>query len=611
MTYQDQEGNPVTRGDIAMRKKEIAAERCKAMELEIKDQLIESDYHERARTCIHDSVVIGTGIIKGPVVKGHMNRVYKQLQGQEGFQILMERKFQPAVEVVRPWDFFPDMSASSVKDAEYVFERRYMSRKQMRQLVQREGFMPEQVVKALNMTPRETQHVSSYMNDIRQLAGLNEDLNDTRYEMWEYHGPIPHQVLIDAGMADPEEEENPLAEVSGVVHYCAGVVLSVKLNLIDADADLPYHVFNWVQDDSCIFGFGLPRITRNEQSIINTTWRMILDNGAITAGPQIGVKRRHVDPVNGGWELAAFGVWDVKDSAGSIEDAISAIEFNSHIQELIAIYQTARVQFDEVCGVPMLQQGEQGQTTQTLGGMSILMNAANTVRRNQVKAWDDDVTKPLIRGFYDFNMIFHPNDEIKGDYQVQARGTGALLVREQVSNGILNLINFASPNPMFQHILAPKARDLLEKWAEGQSLAGVIPSQDELDAHMQQMAEQEGEGEQDPQLMVEQMRAQLQQAKLQHEGQLAQMKMQAEAQIKSADLQVKQMALQVEQEKSVRQERIEVMKLAEAGKIKQAEMAQRLKELEVKQATDLHKFNAELALKQAYSPDHNVNYGLE
>ena len=50
----------------------------------------------------------------------------------------------------------------------------------------------------------------------------------------------------------------------------------------------------------------------------------------------------------------------------------------------------------------------------------MLMNAANTVRRRQVKLWDDNVTKPMIRDFYHFNMLHSDDETIKGDFNVEA-----------------------------------------------------------------------------------------------------------------------------------------------------------------------------------------------
>jgi hypothetical protein len=103
---------------------------------------------------------------------------------------------------------------------------------------------------------------------------------------------------------------------------------------------------------------------------------------------------------------------------------------------------------DAETALPMLAQGEKGTAPDTVGGMSILMNAANVVLRRIIKNFDDNVTKPLITRFYDWNMQFSKKTEIKGDFQIDARGTTALLVKELQSQALMNLMGFAN-HPVF------------------------------------------------------------------------------------------------------------------------------------------------------------------
>lgn len=616
--YQDEEGNVIKNSDIASRKLELAKDACGKMAKQIDDQLIETNYNMKARQAIHDGVTIGTGIIKGPVVTGKLNKRYKKLKtptGESGFQMMLEHLFDAGVESVRPWDFYPDMSASSVSEAEFIFERRFMTKKQVRELVRRKGYNPDDIRKVLKMASTETQHPSGAVDDIRRLAGLNDQLNDSRYEVWEYHGPIPRDVLIEKGMIGEDEEEDPLKERNGTVVYCGGVVLNVKLNLIDFDDTFPYQVWNWSPDESCIFGYGVPRLMRDEQRIVNTSWRAMLDNAAVTAGPQIGLRRKHVEPVDGNWELTPFKMWSVREG-GSMAESMQSMEFNSHQNELANIYQMGRQMIDEVTGIPMIQQGEQGQATQVLGGMSMLMNAANTVRRNQVKMWDDRITSPLITSMYHFNMAFSDDEEIKGDYKVEARGTSALLVRETLSNAIMNLMNITGANPMYQQIVAPKAREILVQWAKTQQLPeSLIPTEEELQQYQQQQSEQQGQ-QQDPaqvnaqiQMQIEQYRGQLQQQKLQVENQRFEREQQFDAQVKQAELESRLREKQMELQKIGMQQQTELMKLASNEKISGQKLATELKKVQAKLDAEMQKFATEIDLKIAMPP--TGNYGLE
>lgn len=596
--HEDEEGNIITNGDLAARKLEIAKERCENMEREIDDQLIEAKYNAKSRKVIHDACVVGTGILKGPVVMGKLDKAY--IETQDGFEMQLKESLTPGVEVVRPWDFFPDLSASEISEAEFTYERRYMSRQQIQDLPSRKGFDAEQVKRVLKMTPNETQHVTSYQEDVRQMAGLSDTINDSRFETWEYNGPIANEVLIQVGAIElPENEEERAAqeaELEGgdtlaTVFYCGGVVMGARVHLMSYESYTPYRVFNWEPDDASIFGYGIPRMVRDEQSILNSTWRMMLDNGGITAGPQLGINKKYIQPADGSWSITPFKQWNMS-GIDDIRKAFTSVQFDSHLQELQGVYQTARVLFDEVSGVPMLQQGEQGQSTQTLGGMSMLMNAANTVRRRQVKDWDDNITEPLISDFYHWNMSYAENNDIKGDFQVDARGTSALLVKETQAQALNNFISMAGSSPVFAPVLALKAVDILREWAKTQGLpSSMLPTDDELDEYNKQQAEQAEQQPQDPQILIEQSRMEQLQVKQQFELEMAQRK---EAS------QMRELASK---------EQIEIMRLSQGDKINSEKLIADLKKHQAKTDLDFKKFSAEMELK--LNQGTTANYGLE
>lgn len=606
--YEDN-GEPVVQGDIALREIEEATEKAAKMESLIDDQLVETDYSSKGRAVIHDACVVGSGIIKGPVIQGRLKRSY--VTGEDGNQeVVVEERFEPSAEVVRPWDFFPDPSAATITECEYVYERRFMSRKDIRNLVFRKGFDKDQIRKVLGMKPKATQHTSGFLDDVRVLAGMNNELNDTRYELWEYHGPIEKEMLVEWGMEISDEDlEDPLKEVTGIVHYCGGIVLGVKVHLIDYDKSFPYRVFNWIPNDSSIFGFGIPHVTKDQQDVINSSVRMMLDNAAVTAGPQIGINRKRVKPINGEYKLTPFKFWDLDNNIQDIRQVFSTVEFNSHLPELQGIYSLARVLLDEVSGVPMLQQGEQGQSTPTLGGMSMLMNASNTVRRRQVKLWDDNITKPLIKDFYHYNMLFHEDESVKGDYQVQARGTSALLIKEQIAQSISNFLSVVGSSEVFQPVLSLKAREILEAWRKTQNLpAHLVPTEEEFTQFVQNQQQSQQQAK-DPQERVEELRMEQLKAKHDHERAMFEQDKASEFEQKNMDRQLKFLQLQEQRENRVSQEKQELMRLAQQGKISQEKLMVELEKQKQSLKSEWAGKEYEAKLKMRYGK--SGNYGVE
>ncbi|HEU4621633.1 MAG TPA: hypothetical protein VFS42_05370, partial [Burkholderiaceae bacterium] len=123
-------------------------------------------------------------------------------------------------------------------------------------------------------------------------------------------------------------------------------------------------------------------------------------------------------------------------------------------------------------------------------GMSLLMNGANIVTRRAIKALDDGITTPFITAMYSWNMLYNPDESVKGDYNVQAKGSAALMEREQQAQMFFQFLQFVNSNP----ILAKGA-----KWdkiaEEGARLlrmnkAGLFATPEEFKQIIDEMAKQ-------------------------------------------------------------------------------------------------------------------------
>lgn len=588
-----------------------------AMEKTIDDQLIACDYNAESRRMLHYAAKIGTGILKGPIVESAIKQAW--LPGEDGsWAVEIVKDLKPGARCVLPWDFVPDMSATRFADCEFVYEREYMTKKELRKLLNLEsmGFIPEQVEKLLAQDPSNTRtRYAEFVDQIRYLCGLNPTNQDSRYEVWTYHGPVPLDVLQFSGV-DTEGLDG--RECDGVVIFSGDVVLKVTINPMDT-MEWPYSVYVCEPDEGSIFGLSMPYLMRHPQRIINSAWRAMLDNAAKTVGPQVVVNKKLITPSDGSWEATPFKVWEMDSNVAwaEVQKAFGVFHFDSRQGDMANILQLALSLLDREAGVPMISQGEQGQVTPTLGGMSMLMNAANAVRRQQVKEYDDNITKPMIRRFYNWNMQFGDDADIKGDFEVQARGTSALLVKEIQTAQLTQILDKYSQNPKF----APMFNEYDAMATLFQSMhidvAKILRSKEEYEASIKQQQES---GQQDPALIKLQMEQQLAQAKFEHENQLAQMKSasalqmaQMQASLKQQEIQFssqfKLATMQLQHEDSQRRERIELMKLAQAKQMSRDQLMIELEKLDKQQAHDTQKFMAEIRMKEIMPP--TGNYGLE
>ena len=554
-----------------MAEAESAAE---AMQLEIDDQLNESRYQTKARDVIHDACQLGTAVLKGPIIVGRTEKRWDTLP--DGTSLLqITESLRPFVERVDPWDFFPDMSARCIDEAEFIFERKRMSKKQLREMARIPGVLTDQLRELVKTEGRSSHLAKDHTDDIRAITGINTVGEGNKFEVWEYHGPISKSELIDAlesaGSMDETEIDELDDEIEAVVVFSGQSVLKVVLNPMDTH-ERPFSVFNWEKDESTIFGFGVPYLMRNPQKVINASWRMMMDNAGLSVADQILLNRDLVEPADGKWTMTPKKVWYLRDKNRNVNEVFASFNTRSHQAELGNIFTMARQLADEETNLPLIAQGEQSShVTKTASGMSMLMNSANIVLRKAVKNWDDDITRPLITRFYDWNMQFSDKPAIKGDFSVDARGSGALLVREKQQENLMIYANLSAQNPM----LAGR-RD----WAglDREIAKALEVPYDNLtlgEEEIQQAAEAQAQMP-DPATQAAQMEAQLEQAKLQ----LRQQEVAYKTQESQGELQLKQMQIQSElelaQAKMMQDRELRMAELAAKAQVTERQLQARM-----------------------------------
>ncbi len=442
---------------------------AKLMQEEIDDQLVESQYPAQSRLMIHDACQLGTGILKGPMVN-EKSRGRWLAQGEGGEHSLVQNEdVRPLVRRVDPWSFFPDMSASTIEEAEFTFERYLWTASDLRKMVKTHGFDPA-AIRELLRERKPMPNTSPSLSNLVQLRALTEDSTASggikgRFVGWEYHGPLESEeiaaILTATGEADLarqyELEDDPLREQRVILYFCEGAILKLSPEYPLDTGDTLYSVFNIEKAEASIFGYGIPDIMADSQDALNSGWRMVLDNGAFSVGPQVVLDKEAIEPVDQSWVMRAKKVWlRVKAAVPHTPDPITFFNVPNNTAALGTILTVVQQFIDMETGIPQPQQGEQGaHTTQTVGGMAILQNAANVVFRRTVKNFDDGIISPLMRRFYDWNMQFNPKAEIKGDMQVDARGTSVLLLKEIQASNLMLIVTGLMANPNIAPMLKP------------------------------------------------------------------------------------------------------------------------------------------------------------
>jgi hypothetical protein len=591
-TVDPQTGQPtgMTADQEAKAIMEAAKEASEGMERSIDDSLTECKFNGESRKGVDDGIRLGTMVMYGPFPARQTSKVW--IPQADGTQVLqINESIVPASMRWDPWDTFFDPSCGNDHQrGRGFFLRRNINRKELRGLVGLPGYDADAIREVLR----------SPATRVRVAEGrvLRDQVRDDSYEMWTYHGEIEPEEME---LLSSRTEGDPLTDVT------FGVLIIVNDKIIGAmdswvvDKTLPIDVWNWRKADDSPFGYGMPDELEHQQRVVNSAWRQVMDNGKTSLGGQIVMKKGMCIPQNGSYEITPNKIWLAKDDLEDVRQAFSVFEFNSHLQELLAIAQAAMSFADMETSMPQIMGGEKGSAPETVGGMVMLFNNANAVLRQRVKLYDDSITKPHISRYYDWKMANEPDTKIKGDFEVDARGSTALVERDIQNQAMLNLANITNNPRYIPHLNEREELKAILK-AFKANPEELMKPEDQVKQEMEAAAQQGGQ--EDPRIAVAQMQMQAKEMDIAARKEALQL----EVELAQMDMATKQQntAYQVERERAESEQAVvdrqferelALAKMESDGVMTREELARKERLELIKIDDNRQRFNAEMAIK--------------
>lgn len=434
---QQQQMQPVTVADMAAQAIDKAKKAAEAAQQQIDDWLIECKYHAEVRKVIESSARIGVGILKGPYPRKKKSRAVTMVGGQWAME--MEIKTSPTSVAVDPWNFYPDGNCGEdISKGSYVFERGDITARGLKEL-KGTGYIDEMIDLCIQEGP-----ISS-VDNTRKLDEEHKPNDKDLYEIWYFQGIVSKKDMQAAGC------ECDVDEAPCVVTMVNDRVIKIAMSPLDS-GEFTYDVMVWQNKIGHWAGIGIARQMRTCQGGLNGAVRALMDNAGISAGPQIIVDRTKIDPADGKWEITPRKIWWSKpsdDGSFDAQKAFAIVSIETRQPELLAIIQWWTGEAEQVTGLPMLMQGQQGQTNPTdkVGIATLMNNNSSTVLRRIARTFDDRITEPHIGRYYEW-LLLHGPDEAKGDFQIDARGSSALVERDIQNQAMMQLLGMAL-NPAY------------------------------------------------------------------------------------------------------------------------------------------------------------------
>lgn len=470
-------GRPPDEDEINMAIKTMVEKAATAMSKVIDDQLTESRYKKAARSVIHSGHLYGTGILKAPLIERKIRTRFVLKEGK--WTAITESYVVPFVDYVPLWRFFPDMSATELENCRYAYERHLLSKASTLKLAERKSFDAAKIREYVMANPDGSQQRKLYEEELRQVGERQQTpITDGQYEILERWGWVDAVQLAACGVPVPSERMHETF-FANIWLLPNGEIVRASLQPING-VTWPYHMYYFDKDETSIFGEGLATIMRDDQTMINAGVRMILDNAALTAGPQFEVNMDLMAPTERADEMHPFKLW-LRNGKEAASPAVRVLDIPGKLEELYPIVEMFEANADEVTAVPRFMGGEnptQG-AAGTASGLSMLMGNTSVVMKDLITGYDEGITSPFISALYCWNMQFNRDNDIKGDYNVKARGSASLVAKEIRAQ---QLEAFAAQTANAMDAPFIKREKLLRQRAEANDLVDVVKTSEEVTA---------------------------------------------------------------------------------------------------------------------------------
>jgi hypothetical protein len=465
------------------------------------------------RRAMWDRVVIGTGVLKGPGSAGKMVRGYEKLEGTSTWVPTVSVDYAPVILHVNPWFFYPDETTDQVDKLNDTIEVHPMTALELKKYIKHEGFKADAIARVLEKKAEE--YNANSWTDFAKLSDNNPNLFKDKYMVMEYHGPITRTQLDKLDIEPTYDSLND--EYYGEVWVCQGEVIRLELESIEASFSVPYYMSVWEKDPGSVFGFGVPLMMEDAQRVVNESWHMILDNTAISSGPQVALQKGLIEPANGKWEMGPRQIWYLTDTQATVDQAIQFFYPPNVSAQIVPIMQMAQAFAEEESGIPMIAAGltspEMGETAT---GQLAERHASTTLLDFMSEEWDDNITGPFITNMYAWNMQNSLKPEIKGSYTVDVRTSTEYKNKQLHVRDLEKLSVECAQNPELAKWVDQAALQRARLEMMNLPSSSIIKSSEQVKAEEEEKAANAGPSPEEMEMQLESRKIAVQEGELEH-----------------------------------------------------------------------------------------------
>lgn len=411
------------------RKANVAAERLRTI---IADRLYDADWEAQFIDFIDHFCIYPAAIMKAPAVNT------RTVMRWDGTTVSPTTETVRQVENISPFDFFPAPYATDIQTADYVIERRRLTRNELLQLGSASGYDVDVIAEVFEANPNGAPLPYGSVDD--------DDISDTdigdktdmdAFDALGYYGRIRNDLLAEYGIEFAEEEMHGASEAE--VWVVGGRVIKCLLNP-DPLGRRPFFKACFEKVPSSFWGASPAMKLRDTQRVCTASVRALVRNMQYSSGPIGEVRKGAVKDGHAPNAIIPHTIRVVEeDNYGSGAPAYRFYTVPSLSNELVALFDKFMGYGYELIGIPRVAFGSpQGLGTlgRTAGGVSIILNQSTKAIKQALRMIESGLIEPVVQEFINYEIRTSNDPDIRGDIRVYARGVSGLMEQES-KNGDL------------------------------------------------------------------------------------------------------------------------------------------------------------------------------
>ena len=536
-------------------------ERVEGMEKVITDQLIEGKFKNEVHNALLHMGIFGSGAIEGPIVEMRKRVEYQPVPIDEANLVRDEQgnvdptsitanmKFERrSFEVPSPvyqfrdiWDVYPDLTREDPQKGEGIFTVDELSEAELSALtlaMDSEGnpkYDSRNILHILNSETKTNDNEvqrGPHRDRLRNQQQYDGYADDRVFHVFTYHGRVT------------QADQEPYTEDNGrkkdikyylpkevIVTFCNGLVLRQEENT-NPKMHRAIKIAPTIKLPGSPFGWGILWEMQEPERIFNAFLRLFIDNKRRAAYlDEIMDNDRLENPD----EPPGYGRQFKTIPGAGIDNVIQYIPYPDVSQNCLEILQFCEEWGNSASNIPAFMEGDQVQSgSNTAYEVSEQKSSAMKMLGLTMQSIDANLLEPSFEDLYHWNMDYAQDETIKGDYEVQVKGSDNFRDNVVVAAEMQRILALAGTNEaMNAEINYRKAIKRMSKTSHVgiEEILKTDKEKAEESAQMQQA--QQAQQQQAMQAMKEQLQmesdAAIQQIQAKSQGELEKLQAKAEA----------------------------------------------------------------------------------